>query len=155
MLADPRCEEHTTRSSVHMTIFWNMEIWKIKKVKCVFFSYVCQANLCQGGRGARGPHKSVVMVNLYLMHHHLELQSHIIHQLLYLNKIRACVRAPCGLFCSGRILLLSILQLEGLSRGDQSVCWHEGNKIGLSQQLIALFKGLQPFVRRSRIFFGS
>ena len=43
-----------------------------------FVSYFSQANLCRGGvEVLDGPQKLVVIVDIYLMHHQLELQSHI------------------------------------------------------------------------------
>ena len=43
----------------------------------VFFVSFSQANLCRGGGGARRPQKLVAIVDLFLMHHKLELQKHI------------------------------------------------------------------------------
>ena len=42
-----------------------------------------------------------------------------------------------------------------VTRGDQGVCWHKGNKIGLAQQFIAWFKGLYPYIRWYQIYFVS
>ena len=102
------------------------------------FCLIFRSQSLPGGLGARRPKKNWSPSSTFiLMHHQLDRESHIAEwcRRRFASNVLACVRAPRGLLCSGQILFSSITQLKGVSRGDQGVCCHKGNRIGLVQLL--------------------
>ena len=122
---------------VHRELYDISKYDNIKKRGSVF-CLIFPSQSVPGGVGARRPTKNWSPSSTFvLMYRQLERQSHIAewYRRRFASNVLACMRAPCGLLCSGQVLFLSIPQLKGLSRGDYGACWQKGSRMGLVLQL--------------------